>query len=96
MTERDAEAKLATTKIRNATRTTLTFQVPGRSIRLMPGKTTDVPRAYLETVELQVLCRQGAVHLVEPERPARRVGEAAEEEKGPASEHGRRSATRRR
>jgi hypothetical protein len=94
MAERDAEASPGTVRIRNVTRTSLSFQVPGQSIRLMPGQTVDVHKAFLETTELQALCQQGSVRQAEPEAPARPA--ADEGEKEPGGEPGRRPATRRR
>ena len=59
--EKTVEPTMDAVQIRNTTRTSVTFRVPGRSIHLRPGQTTEVPRPYLETTELGALRRQGAV-----------------------------------
>jgi len=55
---------LAPVKVMNATFTSLAFRVPGRSVNLAPREAAEVPRAYLETQELQALVRRGAVVVV--------------------------------
>jgi hypothetical protein len=52
--------------VRNTTRVSLLVRVPGQSLHLPPGKTADVPRAYLQTDELATLLRRGAVALASP------------------------------
>ena len=51
-------------EIMNTTFTSLSFPVPGRSVYMRPRETAEVPKAYLETKELQALVRQGAVVVV--------------------------------
>lgn len=50
--------------ITNTTFTSLVFRIPGKSVRLGPREATEVPKAYLDTQELQALVRQGAVVVV--------------------------------
>src|SRR6185503_6493443 len=57
-------------QIWNTTRSSLHFQVPGRSVRLAPGQSMEIDKAYLGTSELQVLCDRGAVRRSEPSAPA--------------------------
>ncbi len=59
--EKSVEPGMDEVKIRNTTRSSVSFRVPGRSIHLRPGQTTEVPRPYLESAELGALRRQGAV-----------------------------------
>jgi hypothetical protein len=66
MDEKSPEAASPKVTIRNVTRSSLSFQVPGESIRLMPGQSVEVHRVYLETAELKTLCDQGAVTEIEP------------------------------
>jgi hypothetical protein len=80
--------------IRNVTRSSLSFQVPGESIRLMPGESMDVYKAYLGTTELKTLCQQGAVTEVEPRPPARAAADEGDTESG--SEPARRTGPRKR
>lgn len=63
-------------KIKNTTRSTVCFRVPGQSIHLLPGQTADVPSSYLDTVELEILRRQGTVTALKP--PAKQDARAPE------------------
>ena len=57
--------------VRNATRSCLSFRVPGQSVLLMPGQTFDLPINFIETYELNALIRQGSVIAVTAvERPS--------------------------
>lgn len=82
--------------VRNTTRTSLNFRVPGQSLHLAPGQNHELPKAYLETPELKVLCQQGAVVELEAESaltappPAEgSVGAEGSEGAEEAEEHGR-------
>jgi hypothetical protein len=80
--------------IRNVTRSSLSFQVPGESIRLMPGHSMEVYKAYLGTAELKTLCQQGAITEVEPRPPAKAAAEDGDTK--PGSEPARRTGPRKR
>jgi hypothetical protein len=80
--------------IRNVTRSSLSFQVPGESIRLPPGQSVEVHKAYLETAELKTLCQQGAVTEVEPRPAAKAAADEGDKESG--SEPARRTGPRKR
>jgi len=81
-------------RIRNVTRSSLSFQVPGESIRLGPGQSVEVHKAYLGTTELKTLCLQGAVIEVELRPIAKAAADEGDTE--PSSEHVRRSGSRKR
>ncbi len=80
--------------IRNVTRSSLSFQVPGESIRLQPGQSLEVHEAYLETTELKTLCKQGTITKLESRAPDKTPTGEAEAE--PDSEHTRRTGPRKR
>jgi hypothetical protein len=92
----DQDPRVAPSKvtIRNATRSSLSFRVPGESIHLLPGQSVDVHKAYLETTELKTLCKDGAVTQIEPRPPAKAA--AGEGDTDAAGEPTRRSGPRKR
>jgi hypothetical protein len=59
--QQSADNALAPVTVRNTTRGSLSFRVPGMSLHLLPGQSIEVPAAYLDTDELASLCRQGAI-----------------------------------
>ena len=94
MDDQDTQVAPSKVTIRNATRSSLSFRVPGESIRLLPGQSVDVHKAYLETTELRTLCRDGAVTQVEPRPPAKAA--AGEGDTEAAGEPARRPGPRKR
>jgi len=69
-------SELESVQLRNVTRQTVSFQVPGRSVQALPGRTVEVPKAYLDVGEVAVLMKRGALVLLaraaeaKPARPA--------------------------
>lgn len=72
-------------EIKNNTRRPLMFRVPGRSIRLSPGGTLEIPRIYLEAQELKKLRLNHSISVLE-EKPKKnieritQIGKGAEQE----------------
>jgi hypothetical protein len=95
MSERAPEDAPAKVTIRNVTRSALSIQVPGESIRLQPGQFAEVHQAYLDTPELRTLSREGAISRVE-RRPPAKAGAAEEEDTEPGGGPGRRTSSRKR
>lgn len=88
MTQKIASEPVADmVKVRNVTRNSLNFRIPGQSIYLLPGQAVSVPRCDLDTHELEALCRQGAVILVTSGVHA--AGAAKEDHMEPRSENTR-------
>ena len=79
--EKNSEKKEAAPEksaIKNVTRQSLHFHVPGGAMRIQPGEITELPSAYLDIAELQSLLQQG--HVVELRRTeAKSAPEAAAE-----------------
>jgi hypothetical protein len=94
MDDQDLRATPAKVTIRNVTRSSLSFRVPGESIHLLPGQSVDVHKAYLETTELKTLCKDGAVTQIEPRPPAKPA--AGEGDTEAAGEPARRTGPRKR
>jgi hypothetical protein len=67
-------------RIKNTTRAPLSFQVPGRSIHLLPGQSAEVAQAHLDTAELGLLCRAGTVIEVAPPAPSQAATEPKKED----------------
>jgi hypothetical protein len=57
-------------QVRNVTRQSVVFQVPGRSVHVRPGGTVDLPNAFLESREAALLLHQGALVRVSAAAPA--------------------------
>lgn len=88
MTQKIASEPVADmVKVRNVTRNSLSFRIPGQSIYLLPGQAVSVPRCDLDTHELEALCRQGTVILVTS--GAHAAGAAKEDHMEPRSENTR-------
>lgn len=82
------EAAPQTSAIKNVTRQSLHFHVPGGAIRIQPEEIAEVPSAYLDIAELQSLRRQGQVVVV-GSAAAKNSPVAADEEGGKIRAAGR-------
>jgi hypothetical protein len=68
-------------KLRNNLKGPVIFRIPGRSVRLAPGRSVDLPSQFKDAAELKKLCFRKAVSLME-EKPE--PVPPAEEEAAPA------------
>ena len=50
-----------TVTMRNTTRTSLSFRIPGQSVRLSPGSTIELPRSSLDSHEVKALLERSAL-----------------------------------
>ena len=65
-TEPMARLDVDNVMIRNSSRQALLINLPGQSLRLQPGATAELPRAYLGTEELAKLVGAGSVRVIAP------------------------------
>jgi hypothetical protein len=73
-------------KVRNNLRRPVMFRVPGKSIRLSPGQSTEIPQHCLQARELKKLCLRNSVSILrekkeEPIKIEPETGTIKEDEK---------------
>lgn len=68
-------------KIRSNLKRPLMFRIPGETIRLAPGESTEIPEHCLETQELKKLCLQNSLSVLREEKKEARKIDKAEEGK---------------
>jgi hypothetical protein len=90
--EHAPEAPPTDVGVRNTTRSSLSFRVPGRSIRLAPGAVVGLPSAYLDTDEVKTLLGQRA--LAQVAAPAAATSHASHPDGGPHGSTGAGGAER--